>query len=38
MDHFKVRKDELIFPDVRIAAYLTFMTVMAESDIHIFVQ
>jgi len=38
MEHFKVRRDELVFPDVSVAAYLTFMTVMAESDIHVFVQ
>jgi predicted peroxiredoxin len=38
MEHFRVRRDELIFPDVKIAAYLTFMAVMAESDVHFFVQ
>ncbi|MDH3225529.1 MAG: DsrE family protein [Thermoleophilia bacterium] len=38
MEHFKVSKEDLIFPDAKIAAYLTFMSVMAESDIHVFVQ
>ncbi len=38
MEHFGVRPDEVIFSDVKIAAYLTFMAVMADSDIHVFVQ
>jgi predicted peroxiredoxin/TusA-related sulfurtransferase len=38
MEHFKVRKEELVFPNAKVAAYLTFMAVMADSDIHIFVQ
>ncbi len=38
MEHFKVRKEDLIFDDLPIVAYLTFMTVMDEADIHVFLQ
>lgn len=37
MQHFKVRKDELIFDDVIVAEYLTYLEVMEGADIHIFV-
>lgn len=37
MQHFKVRKDELLFDDVIIAEYLTYLEVMDKADIHIFV-
>lgn len=36
MDHFKVRRDELIFDDLAIVEYLTFMKVMADSDVQLF--
>jgi predicted peroxiredoxin/TusA-related sulfurtransferase len=37
MEHFKVREEDLVFTDLRIVEYLTFMEVMSASDIHIFV-
>jgi predicted peroxiredoxin/TusA-related sulfurtransferase len=36
MDHFGVDKNELIFDDVVLSEYLTFMEVMDKADIHIF--
>lgn len=36
MDHFGVRKDELIFDDVVVSEYLTFLEAMDEADIHIY--
>ena len=36
MDHFKVDKEDLIFDDLPLVEYLTFMKVMEESDIHIY--
>ncbi len=38
MDRFKVRKEDLIFDDLPIVAYMTFMAVMDEADIHVFLQ
>jgi predicted peroxiredoxin/TusA-related sulfurtransferase len=38
MEHFGVRKDDLIFDDVIVSAYLTFMEVMDKADIHVFLQ
>lgn len=38
MDHFGVEKDELIFDDAIVSEYLTFMEVMDNADIHIFLQ
>ena len=38
MQHFKVAKTDLAFGDVTIAEYLTFMEIMANADIHLFVQ
>jgi predicted peroxiredoxin/TusA-related sulfurtransferase len=36
MEHFRVKKDELIFDDVVVSEYLTFLEVMEKADIHIF--
>lgn len=36
MDHFKVSEDDLIFDDLPLVEYLTFMTVMEGADIHIY--
>ena len=36
MQVFKVEKDELIFDNVIIAEYLTFMEIMKNADIHIY--
>ena len=38
MEHFRMRKEDLIFTDLPIVEYLTFTEVMAGSDIHLFVQ
>ena len=38
MDPFGVRKSDLIFDDVIIAEYLTFLEIMDSADIHIFLQ
>jgi hypothetical protein len=38
MQHFKVANRDLAFGDVTIAEYLTFMEIMANADIHLFVQ
>lgn len=37
MDHFKVRQGELIFPDIAIVEYLSFMSVMKDADIHLYI-
>ncbi len=37
MEHFRVKKDDLIFDDVVVSEYLTFLEVMEKADIHIFV-
>jgi TusA-related sulfurtransferase/predicted peroxiredoxin len=36
MDHFKVAKEDLIFDDLPLVEYLTFMAVMEHADIHIY--
>ena len=36
MDHFKVSEDDLIFEDLPLVEYLTFMAVMEGADIHIY--
>ena len=38
MDHFGVKKSELIFDEVVMAEYLTFVEIMKKADIHIFLQ
>jgi predicted peroxiredoxin len=38
MEHFKVSKEELAFDDVTIAACLTFVEVMNDSDVQIVLQ
>ncbi len=38
MEHFGVKKSELLFDDVIVAEYLTFFEVMDRADIHIFLQ
>ncbi len=38
MEHFGVKKDELIFDDAIVSEYLTFLEVMDAADIHIFLQ
>lgn len=37
MQHFKVKPEELIFDDLPIVEYLTFMNVMKDADIQLFV-
>lgn len=37
MQHFKVAKDDLIFDDVAVVAYFTFMAIMERADIHLYV-
>jgi predicted peroxiredoxin/TusA-related sulfurtransferase len=36
MQHFKVSKEDLIFDDLPLVEYLTFMTVMEHANIHIY--
>lgn len=36
MDHFKVAPEDLIFDDLPLVEYMTFMAVMEAADIHIF--
>ena len=38
MDPFGVKKSDLIFDDIIIAEYLTFLEIMNNADIHIFLQ
>lgn len=38
MEHFGVQKSDLIFDDVVVGEYLTFMEIMNKADIHIFLQ
>ena len=38
MDHFKVKKSDLIFSDIIIAEYITFLEVLNDSDIKFFLQ
>lgn len=37
MQHFKVNPEELIFDDTHVVAYFTFMSVMKDADIQLFV-
>jgi predicted peroxiredoxin/TusA-related sulfurtransferase len=37
MEHYKVKKEDLIFDDSRIVAYLSFVPVMKEADIQFYV-
>jgi len=34
---FKVKREDLVFDDLRIVEYLTFMSIMEEADIHLYV-
>lgn len=36
MDHFKVAKGDLVYDDLPLIEYLTFMEIMAGSDIHLY--
>lgn len=36
MQRFKVSRDDLLFPDVEVVEYLTFIDVMAEADVQIY--
>ncbi len=36
MEHFRVKKDELVFDDVVVSEYLTFLEVMDEADMRIY--
>jgi predicted peroxiredoxin/TusA-related sulfurtransferase len=38
MRHFKVTKEDLAFPGVTVAEYLTFMETLARADIQLFIQ
>jgi predicted peroxiredoxin/TusA-related sulfurtransferase len=38
MHHFRVKKHDLIFDDLPIVEYATFMSVMKDADIHLFLQ
>lgn len=38
MEHFKIRTDELLFADVKIAAYPTFVEQMNAAGVHVFLQ
>jgi len=38
MGHFKVREKDLLFSDIRIAAYPTFAVKMADAGVQIFLQ
>jgi hypothetical protein len=38
MDHFKVTKGDLAFDDLPIVQYLTFIEVMDEAQVHVFLQ
>lgn len=37
MPHFKVKKKDFIFDDLPVVEYLTFMSVMQEADIHLYI-
>jgi predicted peroxiredoxin len=37
MQHFKVKPEDLIFQDLPVIEYLTFMPIMEEADVHIYV-
>ena len=36
IDHFKVDRENLILDDIQVVEYFTFMSVMAEADVHIY--
>ncbi len=36
MVHFKVSKDQLAFPNLAVVEYLTFMAIMEQADIHLY--
>jgi predicted peroxiredoxin/TusA-related sulfurtransferase len=36
MEHFKVSKEQLLFDDLKIVEYLTFMSIMEKADIHLY--
>lgn len=36
IDHFKVDREDFIFDDIQVVEYFTFMSVMAEADVHIY--
>jgi predicted peroxiredoxin/TusA-related sulfurtransferase len=38
MEHFGVARDDLLYDDVIVAEYLTFMAVIGQADIHLIVQ
>ena len=38
MDHFGIQKKNLIFEDIMVAEYMTFMEVMRTADMHVFLQ
>jgi predicted peroxiredoxin len=38
MDHFKVTKSDLAFDDLPIVQYITFIEVMDEAQVHVFLQ
>jgi predicted peroxiredoxin/TusA-related sulfurtransferase len=37
LHHFKVKREDFVFDDVPIVEYLTFMSVMEDADIHLYV-
>ena len=38
MEHFKVSEEDLLFPDIRVAAYPTFVEEMEAAGVQIFLQ
>jgi predicted peroxiredoxin/TusA-related sulfurtransferase len=36
LQHFKVSKDELVFDDLPVVAYLSFMALMQHADVHVY--
>jgi predicted peroxiredoxin/TusA-related sulfurtransferase len=38
MEHFNVSEDELLFPEIRVAAYPTFVEEMEAAGVHVFLQ
>ncbi|HZD18883.1 MAG TPA: DsrE family protein [Actinomycetota bacterium] len=38
MEHFKVRKEELVYPDLPVVEYLTFMEIMSRPGARVYVQ
>ena len=37
LDHFKVSREDFIYDDFEVVEYLTFMSVMEDADIHIYI-